>query len=209
MGLRQSCRAGQGTSTHMTLDQALAFAIVIGMMGALHLGAPALRRRRAAVAAGRHRRRDRSAREGVLRLQRRHRHHRGERASGERRGRHVPASIERVVRKLGPYLTNVNRQVVALVGSVTVLSGFVKNIGALAMLMPIAFQFARRTGTSPSSLLMPMSFGALARRHRHPRSAPRPTSSCRACASKFSASRFTCSTSPRSAQASPYSGSCF
>jgi di/tricarboxylate transporter len=69
--------------------------------------------------------------------------------------------IERMVRMLGPYLTTVTRQIVALVGSVTVLSGFVKNIGALAMLMPIAFQLARRTGTSPSSLLMPMSFGAL------------------------------------------------
>jgi di/tricarboxylate transporter len=69
--------------------------------------------------------------------------------------------IERVVRQLGPYLTDVYRQVAALVGSVTVLSAFVKNIGALAMLMPIAFQFARRTGTNPSSLLMPMSFGAL------------------------------------------------
>lgn len=43
----------------------------------------------------------------------------------------------------------------------TVLSAFVKNVGALAMLMPIAFQLARRSGTSPSSLLMPMSFGAL------------------------------------------------
>jgi len=62
---------------------------------------------------------------------------------------------------LGPYLTTITRQIVALVGSVTLLSGFVKNIGALAMLMPIAFQLARRTGTSPSSLLMPMSFGAL------------------------------------------------
>jgi di/tricarboxylate transporter len=41
------------------------------------------------------------------------------------------------------------------------LSGFVKNVGALAMLMPVAFQFARRSGTSPSYLLMPMSFGAL------------------------------------------------
>jgi di/tricarboxylate transporter len=29
------------------------------------------------------------------------------------------------------------------------------------MLMPVAFQLARRTGTSPSSLLMPMSFGSL------------------------------------------------
>ncbi|HZJ13058.1 MAG TPA: SLC13 family permease [Methyloceanibacter sp.] len=69
--------------------------------------------------------------------------------------------IERVVRQLGPYLTTITRQIIALVGSVTLLSGFVKNIGALAMLMPIAFHLARRTGTSPSSLLMPMSFGAL------------------------------------------------
>ena len=69
--------------------------------------------------------------------------------------------VERAVRALGSYLTNVRRQIIALVGSVTLMSGFVKNIGALAMLMPIAFQLARRTGTSPSSLLMPMSFGAL------------------------------------------------
>jgi di/tricarboxylate transporter len=69
--------------------------------------------------------------------------------------------IERVVRMLGPYLRSTTQQVIALVGSVTVLSGFVKNVGALAMLMPIAFQLARRNNTSPSALLMPMSFGAL------------------------------------------------
>src|SRR5262245_61965745 len=57
--------------------------------------------------------------------------------------------IERVVRKVGSNLVT------------AVLSSFVKNIGALAMLMPIAFQLAHRSGTSPSSLLMPMSFGAL------------------------------------------------
>ena len=48
-----------------------------------------------------------------------------------------------------------------LVGAVTLLSAFVKNIGALAMLMPVAFQLARRTGTSPSRFLMPMAFGSL------------------------------------------------
>ena len=69
--------------------------------------------------------------------------------------------IERIVRKLGPYLQNAYQQVVALVGSVTILSAFVKNVGALTMLMPIAFHLARGTNTSPSSLLMPMSFGAL------------------------------------------------
>ena len=52
-------------------------------------------------------------------------------------------------------------QVVVLVGVVTLLSAFVKNIGALAILMPIAFQLARGTGTSPSCLLMPMAFGSL------------------------------------------------
>jgi di/tricarboxylate transporter len=69
--------------------------------------------------------------------------------------------IERAARWLGPYLIDMYRQIVALVGSVTLLSGFVKNVGALAMLMPVAFQVARRSGTSPSALLMPMSFGAL------------------------------------------------
>ena len=69
--------------------------------------------------------------------------------------------IERVARALGPYLVTIHRQIIALVGSVTLLSAFVKNVGALAMFMPIAFQLASRTGTSPSSLLMPMSFGAL------------------------------------------------
>ncbi len=69
--------------------------------------------------------------------------------------------IERTARWFGPHLLTIHRQLVALVGSVTVLSAFVKNVGALTMAMPIAFQLARRSGTSPSSLLMPMSFGAL------------------------------------------------
>ncbi len=69
--------------------------------------------------------------------------------------------VERAMRAVGSRLATTTQQVAALVGTVTVLSGFVKNIGALAMLMPVAFQLSRRTGTSPSSLLMPMSFGSL------------------------------------------------
>lgn len=69
--------------------------------------------------------------------------------------------VERALRYVGPHLTSVTMQVFALSAAVTVLSAFVKNIGALAMLMPVAFQIARRTGTSPSSLLMPMAFGSL------------------------------------------------
>jgi hypothetical protein len=69
--------------------------------------------------------------------------------------------IDILLRRVGPYLTSTRMQVFGLVGAVTLLSAFVKNIGALAMLIPVAFQLARRTGTSPSCLLMPMAFGSL------------------------------------------------
>jgi di/tricarboxylate transporter len=69
----------------------------------------------------------------------------------------VEAAIERAAGRFSGF----GSQLTVLVGSVTLLSGFVKNIGALAMLMPAAFQMAKRSHTSPSCLLMPMSFGAL------------------------------------------------
>ncbi|WP_230529940.1 SLC13 family permease [Microvirga roseola] len=69
--------------------------------------------------------------------------------------------MEAALARVGPYLRTTQSQVVVLVGVVTVLSGFVKNIGALAMMIPVAFQIARRTNTPPSSFLMPMAFGSL------------------------------------------------
>ena len=69
--------------------------------------------------------------------------------------------LEAGLRRLGPYARSTQAQVIVLVAAVTVLSAFVKNIGALAMLMPAAFQIARRSDTSPSAFLMPMAFGSL------------------------------------------------
>jgi di/tricarboxylate transporter len=69
--------------------------------------------------------------------------------------------IERMVRPLAPYLTTTSAQVIVLTATVTVLSAFVKNIGALAMMMPVAFQIARRNDKPISALLMPMAFGSL------------------------------------------------
>ena len=69
--------------------------------------------------------------------------------------------VEVLLRHVAPFLTSPRMVILALVGSVTVLSAFVKNIGALAMLMPVAFQLSRRTGMSPSYLLMQMAFGSL------------------------------------------------
>jgi di/tricarboxylate transporter len=58
-------------------------------------------------------------------------------------------------------LSKPRSQIVTLTTCVAALSAFVKNIGTLAMFLPIAFKFARRSGTSPSLLLMPMSFASL------------------------------------------------
>jgi di/tricarboxylate transporter len=68
---------------------------------------------------------------------------------------------EALVQRFAPNLTTISTQMLLLVGVVTILSAFVKNIGALAIMIPIAFQFARRSKTSPSRFLMPMAFGAL------------------------------------------------
>jgi di/tricarboxylate transporter len=69
--------------------------------------------------------------------------------------------FESVMRRISPYLGSVQMQMLVLVAAVTILSAFIKNIGALAILIPIAFQMAKKSGVSPSRFLMPMSFGAL------------------------------------------------
>jgi di/tricarboxylate transporter len=69
--------------------------------------------------------------------------------------------VEAAVARLTRGMRRVGSQLIVLVGSVTLLSAFVKNIGALAMLMPSAFQMAKRSEASPSCFLMPMAFGSL------------------------------------------------
>jgi di/tricarboxylate transporter len=53
------------------------------------------------------------------------------------------------------------RQVAALTLLTAVCSGFMNNVGALALLMPVAVWMARRSGYSPSQSLMPLAFGSL------------------------------------------------
>jgi di/tricarboxylate transporter len=69
--------------------------------------------------------------------------------------------MESLLQSLGPHITSIRVQVILLVTAVTVLSAFVKNIGALAMMLPVAFQMAKRSNVSPSVFLMPMAFGSL------------------------------------------------
>ena len=69
--------------------------------------------------------------------------------------------IERLFSKLGSGLTSTQLQLPLLVFVVAVMSAIIKNIGALAMMLPIAYQLARKSGKSPSVFLMPMAFASL------------------------------------------------
>ena len=69
--------------------------------------------------------------------------------------------MEGLLQKAGSRLSSIQVQVIVLVTAVTLLSAFVKNIGALAMMLPVAFQMAKRSKVSPSVFLMPMAFGSL------------------------------------------------
>lgn len=51
--------------------------------------------------------------------------------------------------------------ILALTALVTVCSAFMNNVGALALLMPVAIQMARKSGHPPSIFLMPLAFGSL------------------------------------------------
>lgn len=69
--------------------------------------------------------------------------------------------IEVVLRWLIRRLRGFRVQLLVLVGTVTLLSALIKNIGALAMMMPAALKIAKKSGASPSLYLMPMAFGSL------------------------------------------------
>ncbi|KQZ29799.1 permease [Mesorhizobium sp. Root552] len=69
--------------------------------------------------------------------------------------------MEFAIQRFAPNVSSVRAQLALLVVTVAVLSAFVKNIGALAIMIPIAFQFARRANVSPSTFLMPMAFASL------------------------------------------------
>tara|TARA_R110002126_G_scaffold119373_4_gene260219 strand:+ start:7345 stop:9261 length:1917 start_codon:yes stop_codon:yes gene_type:complete len=49
----------------------------------------------------------------------------------------------------------------ALVGIGALLSGFMNNVGALALLMPVALQVANRLEVPPGRVLMPLAFGTI------------------------------------------------
>lgn len=70
----------------------------------------------------------------------------------------VVDAISRHMVKVGH---NPTLQVVTLAGLVALCSGFMNNVGALALFIPVAVWMSRQSGRSPSLLLMPLAFGSL------------------------------------------------
>ena len=69
--------------------------------------------------------------------------------------------IESAMLVLQRRVRRIRSQLLLLCASVGFASALVKNIGALAMMMPVAFQMAKRSDRSPAVFLMPMSFASL------------------------------------------------
>ncbi|MBB3350806.1 di/tricarboxylate transporter [Rhizobium sp. BK049] len=69
--------------------------------------------------------------------------------------------VDSAIKRFFPNLDTFYTQLALLMIAVAMLSAFIKNIGALAIMMPVAFKFAKKSGASPSKYLMPMSFAAL------------------------------------------------
>jgi len=63
----------------------------------------------------------------------------------------------RVLPKQASRLTSMG----ALLGLGAVLSGFMNNVGAMALLMPVAVQLSGRLDLTPGQVLMPLSFGTI------------------------------------------------
>ena len=71
------------------------------------------------------------------------------------------AAISWIVRRVTGAQLGPSLQVGAIAALVAALSGFMNNVGALALLMPVVLQIARKAERAPRELLMPLSFGSL------------------------------------------------
>ncbi len=69
--------------------------------------------------------------------------------------------VELFLRYLAYTRQNVTGQIAANAGITAVLSAFMNNIGALALMLPVTLRDARKSKRSASTILMPLSFASL------------------------------------------------
>lgn len=62
---------------------------------------------------------------------------------------------------LTPYTGNIYIHIASLTAVVTVASAFMNNVGALALMLPVAIATANQANRSPALVLMPLAFGSI------------------------------------------------
>ena len=77
------------------------------------------------------------------------------------RGLQTSGAVDALARLMLPAKAGVMLSLAALIGLGAVLSSFMNNVGAMALLMPVAVQMARRLEMPPGKVLMPLAFGTI------------------------------------------------
>ena len=77
------------------------------------------------------------------------------------RGLQTSGAVDALTRLVLPAKAGVTLSMATLVGLGAVLSSIMNNVGAMAMLMPVAIQMARRLELPPGQVLMPLAFGTI------------------------------------------------
>ncbi len=70
-------------------------------------------------------------------------------------------AVDWLARSVLPRAAGRMTSMAALIGLGGALSGFMNNVGAMALLMPVAVQLARRLDMTPGQVLMPLAFGTI------------------------------------------------
>ena len=70
-------------------------------------------------------------------------------------------AVDVLTRLVLPANTGPTLSIAALTVLAALLSGFMNNVGALALLMPVAIQVAQRLDLTPGQVLMPLAFGTI------------------------------------------------
>jgi di/tricarboxylate transporter len=73
----------------------------------------------------------------------------------------VTGAVDVLTRRLIPSGHGPTVTIAVLSGLAALLSAFMNNVGALALLMPVAIQIARKQGLPPGRVLMPLAFGSI------------------------------------------------
>ncbi|TVQ98615.1 MAG: SLC13 family permease [Desulfovibrionales bacterium] len=76
-------------------------------------------------------------------------------------GLEVSGAVDQLARRVLPASAGPTRTIASLTGLGALLSGFMNNVGAMALLMPVGFKASAKLGITPGKVLMPLAFGSI------------------------------------------------